>query len=53
MERIGSYYKKKSLIFTEYGHSTDRQTHTRTSQLLDQLGPEGRVGEKTKPSDEV
>ena len=28
---------------------TDRQTHThtRTCQLLDQLGPEGRVGEKS------
>ena len=24
---------------------TDRQTHTRTCQLSDQLGPEGRVGE--------
>ena len=24
---------------------TDKHTHTRTSRLLDQLGPEGRVGE--------
>ena len=28
------------------GHQTDRQTDTQTSRLLDQLGPEGRVGEK-------
>ena len=29
---------------------TDRHTHThtRTCRLLDQLGPEGRVGEKNK-----
>ena len=30
------------------GHQTDTQTHTRTSRLLDQLGPEGRVGENCK-----
>ena len=30
------------------GHQTDKQTNKHTSQLLDQLGPEGRVGEKSK-----
>ena len=27
------------------GHQTHTQTDTRTCRLLDQLGPEGRVGE--------
>ena len=27
---------------------TDKETHTRTSRLLDQLGPEGRIGEEEK-----
>ena len=34
-------------IAWEGDKQTDRQTHTRTCQLLDQLGPEGRVGEKS------
>ena len=28
-----------------HGKGTDRQTNTRTCRLLDQLGPEGRIGE--------
>ena len=31
---------------------TDRHTDTRTLRLLDQLGPEGRVGEKGKQNKE-
>ena len=31
-----------------YGTGTDRQTDTQTLQLLDQLGPEGRVSENEK-----
>ena len=30
------------------GHSTDTQTNRRTCRLSDQLGPEGRVGEKVE-----
>ena len=32
------------------GHHSKKQTFKHTSPLLDQLGPEGRIGEKAKPT---
>ena len=51
MNSCMAYLKSFDFITLKKSHGkgtdthTDRQTHTRTCQLLDQLGPEGRVGE--------